>query len=205
VAKHNRRVSTIAEVWEFLHAFVVEAARTNTNLEEDGTVEGIDVSGLVGDLYIRGADLSEGLVYNKLAHSLGITWMQVESIAWGWHWFNGTDWPATLGEWPRLGRQLRYAYLHALRAPDAVCSVPWPGRLPNPSWDRVGASGSILWLSSASVATGTQSLTTRRVGAQYSWFNSSTRAEGMEPTEYLARIAAEDNLAQYVDALQGVL
>lgn len=211
VKKLKRRISTIEEVWGFMHSFVVHAAQRGIDLEgyDDGTK---DVAPL-HRLFVVLIDIAKdepkesrwfhqwGSYYQPIRlaqHHLGLhNYISLEKIVAGW------DVEKLSGdEWMRLGWHLHDAYIDAQARPmEPFRPRPWPPeRLQDTHEDWVYEGGSNLSYLTVPNPDDRKlyAIHSELEGTPYKWINGITGNSGEAPTVHAAKVAVEQDLVEHL-------
>lgn len=205
----KRRISTIAEVWDFLHPFVVYAAQRNIHLEGRNLDGGIPILHLLllamepepDDVVLQW--LRQWSPYwrkpRRVQRLLGLPSLsELNSITLGWETKKGKPRKG----WEQLGWHLHDAYLEAQVFPNKPFQPkhwqPLPPRDPHKSWvydDRSDmyclklpdSTGSKLYVSHSGLK-----------GTPYRWVNGISNNAGEAPTAHAAKVAVEQDLVEHL-------
>lgn len=214
MSKRKRRLSTVAEVWDFLHPFVVNAAQRGVNLEGwDPRPADADSSPprlYLALLGISGEPSAECMQWLRRWHPywhrqrmvqylLGVSRIaHLDRLFQGWD--KEDDEPRD--EWGRLGWQLHDAYVEAQAFPcipfQPTQWAPLPPRDSHKRWvhdDRESLSylkvpntdGRKLYV-----------IHPKREGTPYKWINGITGNSGEAPTVHVAQVAVEQDLVEHL-------
>lgn len=212
MGKRKRRISTIEEVWDFLHPFVVNAAQRGVNLE-GWDLRPADADSSPPRLYlallgISGEPSAECMQWLRRWHPCWHRWRMVQyllgvsRIAHLDRLFEGWDKEddEPRDGWGRLGWQLHDAYVEAQAFPgkplQPIQWAPLPPRDPHKEWDsRVDVSylgvpnpdGRKLYVNHPSFE-----------GGVYKWINGITGNSGEAPTAHAAKVAVEQDLVEHL-------
>lgn len=211
------RVSTIDEVWEFLHSFVVHAAQRNINLEGRNPVEadgGIPRLHLLLLAMVGDPDdvelwwLLQWQPYwrkpRRVQRLLGLpNFSQLEGITRGWE-ARGCSKPR--GElrsaWSRMGQRLHDAYVEARGFPyEPFRPTQWappPPRDPHKDWVYEGGSNLSYLRVPNPDGRKLYAIHSEREGTQYKWIDGITGNSGEAPTAHAAKVAVEQDLVEHL-------
>lgn len=206
------RVSTIGEVWDFLHPFVVHAAQRNIDLEGRNPIE---VDGGIPRLHLlllAVAEEPDDVVQQwlrqwapywrkprRVQRLLGLPSLsELDSITLGWEASKGK----LRSKWLRMGQRLHDAYVEARTFPDKPFQPtqwdPPPPRDPHEGWaydDRSDmyclklpdSTGSKLYVAHSGLK-----------GTPYRWVNGISNNGAEAPTVHAAKVAVEQDLVEHL-------
>lgn len=204
------RVSTIEEVWDFLHPFVVHAAQRNINLEGRNPVE---VDGGIPRLHLlllAMAEEPDDVVQQwlrqwaphlrkprRVQRLLGL----LDTAVLNWL-TRGWDGERSKRQWAKLGRRLHAAYVEARTFPDkpfqpTQWATPSP-RDPHNGW--VYDDRSDMYCLKLPDSTGSKLYVTHSgiKGTLYRWVNGISNNGGEAPTVHAAKVAVEQDLTEHL-------
>lgn len=212
VKKLKRRISTIDEVWDFLHSFVVHAAQHSLDLvgPSTGNVEEDEAPRLFHALLNLGGEppkecqqwmrsWSYDSELRVVQYFLGLAnHTQLRWIAFGWNAKKPIK-----NEWGQLGRHLFDAYSVARLVPDRQLQPkqwpPLPLRQRHNCWvydaDRVVHALPLPEVGELRVA---PQLSSEGHVRGYRWVNEVTTHTGVTTCTYSAQVAAELDLAEHL-------
>lgn len=204
------RVSTIGEVWDFLHPFVVHAAQRNINLEGRNPVE---VDGGIPRLHLLLLAVAEEPddVVQQWLRQWAPYWRKPRRVqrllglpnTAVLNWLTrGWDGERSKRQWAKLGYRLHDAYVEARMFPARPFQptqwAPTPSRVPHKDW--VYDDRSDMYCLKLPDSTGSKLYVTHSglKGTPYRWVNGISNNGAEAPTVHAAKVAVEQDLVEHL-------